>query len=191
MLRFEIRGVSPLLLHNGQLSDPQNEWSRAMKAVTSKKKKTDKDHDEIGRLEFMGGLYVDEDGAPCVPGENIEAMLQSEGAKNKMRKQVQAGVICDGNFPIVYKGPKTAEGLWEQRKEFSLRKSVRNQQNRVIRTRPIFRDWALTFDVDVIEEEINSATIEEFVRAAGRHTGLNDWRPKFGRFVVESVKEVG
>jgi hypothetical protein len=191
MLRFLIRGVSPLLLHNGQLSDPQNEWSKAMKVITGKKKKTDKDMDELARLEFMGGLYVDDNGVPCVPGENIEAMLQAEGAKNRMKRQVQSGVISDGNWPIIYDGPKTAEGLWEKRKEFALRKSVRNQQNRVMRVRPIFRAWALEFDVDVIEEEINAAQIKEFMPAAGRHTGLNDWRPKFGRFMVESVKEVG
>lgn len=190
MVRFHIRGLSPLIQHNGQLADPMNEWTRALSALTSKKKKTDKDREEIGRVEFMGGLYIDEAGHPCIPGENIESMLQVEGRRNKMGRQVQAGIICDGLFPLQYDGPKEPEGLWERRAAFALRKGVRNQMNRVIRTRPIFRDWRLTFDVEVIAEEINAPVVIGFVEAAGRHTGMGDWRPRFGRFVVEKAEEV-
>lgn len=190
MLRTTIRGVCPLILHNGQLADPQNEWSREMASFTSKKKKLDSDRDEIGRIEFMGSLYVGDDGAPCLPGENFESMLQAEGARNKIKRQVQCGVICDGNFKLVYDGPQDAEGLWSKRDDFAFRKAARNQRGRVIRVRPIFRAWSVTFDLEVFQEEINKTQVADLIKAAGRHTGLGDWRPKFGRFVVESMKEV-
>lgn len=190
MLRFTIRGLTPFLSHNGQMADPQNEWTRALKTATLKKKKTDRDYDEIARIEFMGGLYVNDKGEPCMPGENIEAMILAEAGRNKMKREVKAGVISDGLFPIIYDGPRNAEKLWLRRKDFAFSKTIRNQMSRVVRTRPIFREWSLVFDVEVIEEVINRSRVEEFVRAAGGVIGLGDWRPKFGRFELESVEEV-
>ena len=76
IVSVRVRGIAPLICHNGQLVDPMNKWVRAIKKLTNKgKKKTDEDIAEIARLEFLGGLYAGEDGAPCVPGENIEAWL--------------------------------------------------------------------------------------------------------------------
>jgi len=71
-LNVEIKGVSPLLLHNGQLADPLNQYTRALKQQTSKRKKTDVDLMEIRRLEWEGGFYRDDQDRPCIPGENIE-----------------------------------------------------------------------------------------------------------------------
>lgn len=34
-LKFQITGVSPLLLHNGQLADPMNKFSQAMKKIST------------------------------------------------------------------------------------------------------------------------------------------------------------
>ena len=66
------------LMHNGQLSDPLNEWTKAKKKITDKKKKTDADHEEVSRLEWMGGLYLF-NGAPCIPREAIKATLLRAG----------------------------------------------------------------------------------------------------------------
>ena len=41
-----------------------NKFAKAMKAITSKRKKTDEDYIELARLEFFGGLYADDQGRP-------------------------------------------------------------------------------------------------------------------------------
>lgn len=53
-LSFRIAGVSPLLMHNGRLVNPADEYARKMKEVSSKRKKTDADYEEMGRLEWFG-----------------------------------------------------------------------------------------------------------------------------------------
>ena len=107
-----IEGIAPLIMHNGQLADPLNEHTQALARLTSKRKKTLDDHREIGRVEWMGGLYLDEDGAPCLPGEVIEAALVSGAKKFKLGKDAKSGLMVAGDVPLKYKGPRDAEGLW-------------------------------------------------------------------------------
>lgn len=68
-LVIDMMGKTPLLTHNSQLSDPLNPWSKKLKSITSKKKKTDADHEEAARIEWKGGLYLD--AGPKGPVGNI------------------------------------------------------------------------------------------------------------------------
>lgn len=179
---YQIKGVSPLLQHNGQLADPLNKWAKEMKKISGKRAKTEADFAELARLEFMGGLYL-HNGEPCLPGELLEAAFV-EGAK-KLRKgqQAKAGIIVDGFASLAYDGPRKPDELWED-ESFRLTAGVRVQRNRVMRTRPIFRDWSVQVDVDFMPDVLNKTDIDEIVAACGRVVGLGDWRPRFGRFDV-------
>jgi hypothetical protein len=57
-LEISIRGVSPLLMHNGQTADPLNTFSKQLKAVSGKRKKTEEDYAEMSRIEWHAALYV-------------------------------------------------------------------------------------------------------------------------------------
>lgn len=107
-----IRGVSPLIMHNGQLADPLNEHTQALARLTSKRKKTLDDHREIGRVEWMGGLYLDEKLRPCLPGEVIEGALVSGAKKFKLGKDAKSGIVVAGNFAVIFDGPKDPDKLW-------------------------------------------------------------------------------
>ena len=50
---------SSIIPHNGQTADPRNRFSKAMKLISGKRKKTDSDLDELARLEFLAGLYLE------------------------------------------------------------------------------------------------------------------------------------
>lgn len=181
-----IKGVAPLIMHNGQLADPLNEHARAMKAISGKRKKTDEDHEELARLEWMGSLYLDDDLEPCIPGELIEALIVEGSKKHRSSPQAKSGVICDGNWPLQYEGPRDPAAMWESGK-FKKVAGVRVQKNRVMRCRPLFRSWSLDFTVSYAPDVLNKETVREFVETAGRLVGLCDWRPKHGRFSVESI----
>ena len=186
-LVVRIRGIAPLICHNGQLVDPMNEFVRAIKKLTNKgKKKTDEDIAEIARLEFLGGLYVGDDGAPCVPGENIEAMLIEAARKTRQGKDATAGVLSDGNWPIIYDGPKEPKNLWENT---AFRKvcGARIGQSKVLRCRPMFRRWELEFQVGYMPDVLNLESLKEWIATAGRLIGLCDWKPKYGRFEIVSI----
>lgn len=179
-LRFRITGVAPLVQHNGRLANPLDPIAKQMKRVSGKRQKTDADFEELARLEFLGGLYLS-DGAPCIPGELIEATLVEAARKAKRGQQAKAGVLSVGNFPLEYEGPKTPDELWADER-FRLVVGVKVQRNKVMRTRPIFRDWAAEISVDFMPDQLNRSEVEEMVRTAGQIIGIGDWRPKFGRF---------
>lgn len=153
--------------------------------MSGKRGKTDADFEELARLEFLGSLYLS-DGKPCIPGEVIEAALVEAARKQKKSQQAKAGILSVGNFPIEYDGPRVANKLWAEER-FRLTVGVRVQRNKVMRTRPIFRDWSSEISVDFMPGQLNRSEVEEMVRTAGAVVGIGDWRPKFGRFTAGAI----
>jgi len=193
-VKFRLKGVAPTLMHNGQTSDPLNHYAKEMKKLTSKKTKTDENHMQIAKLEWFAALYVDDKERPVWPGENIESMLIAAAKKTKCGQQARAGLFVDGNFPVIYDGPKKVDRLWDHKpfdkNPFVSRESVVVNRNRVMRTRPIFHDWEIEFTVHYLPDILTGDQIVEFVNTAGLVIGLSDWRPKYGRFVVTKVEHI-
>ena len=178
-----IKGLTPTCMHNGQLADPLNKWSKMIKELTAKgKKKTDADIAEIQRLEWFGGLYV-EDGAIGWPSDNIEAMIRSAAKMSKQGKDVQRGLLCEGFSRLDYDGPKDLDALFADDR-FRMVNSVRVGQSRVIRTRPQFPVWSLSFEILYLEDQLNLKDVRSFLDTAGMYVALSDRRPKFGKFEV-------
>jgi hypothetical protein len=183
---LKITGTSPLIVHNGQLADPLNKISKAMKAVTGKRKKVDADYEEMARLEFLGGLYL-KDQRPIIPGVALEAMMINAAKKQRKGGDFKSGILIDDNPFIEYDGPTKPDDLWADER-FRIVAGVKVGTSRVMRTRPMFSDWSLQFTVNFIEELINKRDIMEVAHIAGWQIGLCEWRPKFGRFTAQAVE---
>lgn len=183
-INIEMTGTAPLLQHNIRLADSLDPIARSMKAVSGKRKKTDDDHEELARLEFAGGLYINELG-PFVPGENIEKSFIEGGRITKQGKNVErALLITDNEVPLLYKGPRTVEDLWED-PSFRDRSAVKVGQARVMRTRPKFREWSLSAEAELDTTVLNLSELQEIATSAGRMVGICDYRPRFGRYEVD------
>jgi hypothetical protein len=96
---------------------------------------------------------------------------------------VKAGLYCDGNFPLLYEGPRDLAALWQD-PTFRLTTGVRVQRNRVIRTRPLFPAWGVQCQVTFNDGLLNAQDIIALLHLGGEQIGLCDWRPKFGRYRV-------
>ena len=57
-------------------------------------------------------------------------------------------------------------------------------RSKILRTRPRFDQWEITFNFRYDEEKIDLATITQAMEYAGAYVGLCDSRPKYGKFVV-------
>jgi hypothetical protein len=183
-IQFTISSMAPLLMHNGQLANPLHPISKAMKKITDKRtKKTDTDLEELARLEFTGSLYLNDDQAPVVPGELLEAMMVEAGKAVRLGKQFKAGLLSEGNWPLIYDGPKTQDSLWEDIR-FRDQRGARITTARVIRTRPRFDKWSLKFTLHYLPTVLNEAAVRDALIHAGQLIGLGDYRPRFGRFEV-------
>lgn len=186
-LTVRIRGLVPQLQKNGQTADPMNEHAKAIKAVTAKKKKTDEDYLEIARLEFLSALYLDEKGHPCWPGECLEGMIRSAAKKERRGNDVLTGIFVDGNFPIIYEGPKDPAKLFADPRFRDMRNCGVNGRT-VVRCRPIFRKWELEFVINYDPSVIDRRDLERWLDIGGKFIGLSDFRPKFGRFIVVDLR---
>lgn len=185
-----IQGTAPLLMHSARLSDPLDPATKALKKVSSKRTKTDDDHAAVAEAEFRGGLYLDPDVGPYLPGENIMATLVGGAKLNKLGTKVTRGLLIKSDVnPIAYTGPRTADGLWAD-PNYSHRASVKVGTSRVIRTRPIFREWTVQCDGVIDESQLDISEVATIAENAGAFIGLGDWRPRFGRFTatVEAVR---
>lgn len=174
-------GGSPLVMHNERLADPLDETVRAIAAISKKRNKTEADHAEIGRLEFLGGLYTNGNG-PCLPAWNILRCLQDGARRHKRGVDVPRGI-----YPLVehtdvqYDGPRDPDELWKGG-GFSLRKSVGIQRSRTMRTRPIFAEWQAELQIEVDPRVFDVETLRPIWQDAGTYAGLGEMRPIYGRF---------
>lgn len=185
-----IEGASPLLMHNGQLADPLNEWAKKLKKVTAKRQKTDEDYNEMARLEFLGGLYYDKKDGVYIPGDNIATMVRDGGKLKKRGASVQRGVEClDIHCPLNYQGPRLPDQLWDVR-EFRDIRTIKNGSTggRTPRCRPRFNEWSVSFQLFYDPAVINLDDLRQCIVDAGTAVGLGDYRPgspkggRYGRF---------
>jgi len=185
-IQMKLTGLAPVLMHNGRLANPFDEYAQLMKELTAPKKKTDEQHRQISKVEWEGGLYV-YDGKIGFPADVIWA-TGYEGSKNsKLGEKYKAGVVEEGEFfPLEYEGAKDPKKLFED-KQFVYIKMVRVGRSRVPRTRAIFRQWSVKVGVMVMNEVMNPKDVIKAFEDAGRLKGVGDWRPRFGRFSVEAV----
>lgn len=178
-----IKGISPLIPHNGSLADPDNPFSKELQKYI---KGNAKDPVKAAHIEFLGSLYLDDSGEPCLPVDVIIAGLICGARAHKMGKQAQAGIYdlpSRPTFPLEYPGPRDPEHLYEL-PQFRDRRGVRVKQNRVIRTRPIFRSWSCSFEVEFDPTLISHEQISTSLARCGKAIGICDFRPRFGRFTV-------
>lgn len=185
--RVEIEGIAPLLMHSARLADPLDPATKALAKVTGKRKKTDDDHEEVSRLEFLGSLYISEEFGPFIPGQNLEACLFRGASRTKQGTALKSALLIPQNVnPIIYVGPRSADEMWKD-ESFVHRASVKVGTSRVIRTRPVFVNWQIVFDGELDTEVVDQGSLEGIVDTSGRLVGLGDWRPRFGRFKVNSL----
>jgi hypothetical protein len=62
--------------------------------------------------------------------------------------------------------------------------------SRIMRTRPIFKEWAAIVEVEFEDSVINEEQVDRWVHAAGTQVGLCDWRPRCGRFTAEKIENL-
>lgn len=187
-LKVRLTGASPLLLHNGQTANPLNVYAKQLKAVSSKRNKTEEDFAALAKIEFLAGLYTDSKGAYTLPGHNLEAALLEGARKNKNGRQVQGGAFVVNDPKLTFPGSeKKPEDLWEGQ-EHALMVSVRVQKNRVMRCRPLIpTGWTCVVEMKYDPAILEEPAILQAWETAGLERGIGDWRPKYGRFSVESV----
>ncbi len=184
-LTIRLTGTAPLLMHAGRLADPMDDFSKRLASLTSKRMKTTADHEQIARVEWLGGLWL-ADGRPCVPAEALEATMVQAAKSKRAGSLLRSALTVRDSAPLEYRGPADLDALYADG-AFRHRCGVRIGTRTAIRTRPRFDAWQVTATLTYAPRMIDAETLLEFARHAGDAVGLGDWRPRFGRFRVDDV----
>lgn len=185
MIDFEIQitGTVALLMHNAQLADPLNPYTKKVAEVASKRAKTDEDHAELARREWLGGLYYTPEDGLHVPGQNVERCLLDAARMNRLGKSIERGVFIVGN-PALDIGQVFDPAKMVSDMNYRFTTTIVVAKRRVPRTRPMFRKWSLTASGTLDDSQLDMAELRSIANNAGRLVGLGDWRPRYGRFVA-------
>lgn len=188
-LRITWKGITPLIMHSCKCVNPLHPIAKELKKYTSKKNKTEEDLNIISDLEWKAGAYWDDEIGLYIPGENVEATIQNGAKVNKKGKDIQKYVdVKDLYIPFNYGENLTLDEL-VSKYEYRDTRPMNVQRSKVIRTRPRFDQWNITFTLVYNEDKIDLDTIVNAIEYAGQYVGLCDSRPKYGKFVA-IVEEV-
>jgi hypothetical protein len=178
-------GKAPLLMHNGRLIDPLDTIVKQIHEVSSKTRKTDDDHWEMAKLEWLGGIYYEREVGPFIPAWNLQKSIVEGARLSRDGKKIERGVVFDSVvLPLEYDGPRDPIELFED-KQFVSRMPVRVSSARVMRTRPRFKKWRLKASGQYDGSVLDLADLRRAADMAGAMIGLGDSRPAFGRFTAE------
>jgi len=182
---YTIQGTAPMLMHGERLANPFDDITKAIKAISGKRKKTEDDLLEMAQLEWRGGLYYNKEDGVHVPGYNMLACIINGGKLHKLGTAIKrAAIIQEDAIGVQYDGPKDPEKMFADKRFVDMR-IVKIGTSKIMRCRPSFPlGWKCTFSLIFDENSLQRGDIDRCIESAGLMVGLGDYRPRFGRFKV-------
>jgi hypothetical protein len=187
-----LAGTQPMLMHNVQLGDPDNEYVRDIGRLNALKSKiTDEQRAERDWLKFRGGLYYSDTDGPILPAANAFRSLQQAASLTRNGKDVERGlVMLDEYAPLKYDGPRKPDEMWGGGKsKFVDRRMARVNRAPVVAIRPRFDEWSASFRFDLDDEVMNPDDFAFIAEKAGRLIRIGDYRKFFGGYTVAITEE--
>lgn len=185
-INCEIQGVTPLLLHA---------FSDAAAADATEGQRAAMEGDRgTPREQAEACLYL-HDGKPIMPAPNIFCCLVEAGKFFKTGKRqwtttktslVPSALALDQTFyDLEHKEPWVVDTRPVR---------IPSTGGRILRHRPSFNDWKISFDILLDEASMSPKTCRDLADAAFLKVGLCDFRPSckgfFGRSKITSWKVV-
>ena len=187
-IKVRIEGVSPLMMHNGRLVNPLDPIVKEIKKITGKTKKTDEDHEQIARLEFIGGLYYDSKIGPYIPQNCIWATIRAGARFQKKGPAVERGLmVVDSMNALEYTGPRKSTEMFDAGFADIRNAKPPGSSGQVMRCRPKFDPpWFVNFTLMFDAAQMSSDELRHWVEQAGLLSGLCDGRKiGMGRYTVK------
>lgn len=188
---IKITGTSPLIMNSGRLINPLEPATKELANAYGefKRDKTDESFLALAQAEFIGSLYFIDGIGPVWPSDNLRSCLRNGGKKKKkvgsrasLANSVASAVLFTStDNPLWYgkNGPRTIEELWAD-ENHRLIKACGVQRAKVMRTRPVFREWEFEAEGVLDTEVIDLVDFQAVADIAGKLIGLGNWRPELG-----------
>lgn len=197
---IHLKSMSPLVMNCDTLANPLHPTSKKLKEITNLKKKQDEHYLAIARLQWEASLYYDEEIGIYLSSKMITGCFRASARKEKMGPLMKAVIIdCIPGTPLLPYEGMTPVKLWtitnkkdEQIHVFT--EAVNVQRAKTMRTRPIFHNWEVKFNILLNTEILSEIELKRIIERAGFEYGLGELRPQLatgicGRFKLENMEE--
>lgn len=178
LIAVEIQGITPLLMNRFPMVGAED---------SSKKRTGFPDW----KAEAETALYKDEQGIIYEPASHIEGTLKEVGKTLKIpgRRGATYAKLIGSAISV------EPDAIPHKIQEYEIdSRPVVVQRSRVVRYRPIFKQWELAFEIIIQDEQIPVEVIKQTLDHAGLYVGIGDFRPgrggKFGKFITTKFKEL-
>lgn len=185
-ITVRIVGTSPLLMQAETLANPLHELTKAHKAVSGKRKKSEEDYLWLMESEWRASMYYADDIGPYLPSLNIEACIAEAGKIRRLGKTIkQAVMVTTDRARLEYEGPRKMDKMWAAGSKFADVRGVSVSGKKIQRCRPVFLEWSTEFDVQFMDDVLDRSDLVHTIEEAGRRIGIGTYRPRFGRFEAQ------
>lgn len=171
-VNVKIEGKFPLLVNRFH-EDAQHD---ATSGVHARKEALSPFEDATNRL-------YQQDGVPYWPGENLRQCLIAASSRTKIGRRSASSDMAAALYVDPFAIP--IDGAWEVDARPVVIPATRG---RIVRYRPIFKDWRLSFQLQVDTDLVDLGTVRHIMDDAGNYVGIGDFRPQkkgpHGRFQV-------
>ena len=189
-LKFKIIGTQPLMLNNNQTVNPFNEYAKKMKALTSKRKKTEDDMVALYGLQFESSLYLARDNKTyIIPSDHFWKSVCPAAKEFKLGKKFEQSFQifddCILEFPEKHMSPSE---LYDEGSHVDVRVGTIMGRSKVPVCRAIFNEWSTEVTCHFDESQIEEPDIIKMFEIAGLRYGVGTYRKRFGKFVTKLTK---
>lgn len=193
-ITFKIEGTMPLMLNNPQTVNPFNEYTKALKEITAKRKKTDEDTFEIFHLKFLASIYQNSKGAYIIPCDSFKKSLECAAKEVKLGKKFEQSVQIFQDAVIDFAdNNKTPEELWNggSSQYVDIREGGVRGVGGAVKIpvcRFIIPEWSTQIEVHYDETQVDEKDILTAIDASGQRHGVGTYRKKYGKFIATKIK---
>ena len=189
-IKFRITGTCPLMLNNPQTVNPMNVYAKEIKALTSKRSKTDEDQNEIFHLKFLASCYYNDKGQYILPANMIAKSFEAGAKENKLGAKFQRSVFLNEDCLLKFKDNGCSpEELWQNHSETYVDiRPVGVQKSKIVTARMIVPEWSLEGELEFDETQLNKSEVWLALTNAGLRYGIGTYRQCYGRYKIEEIK---
>lgn len=183
-----------MIQHSDRLIDPMDPLTIRKSELTGMKAKTPEVFRSIMEIEIEGAAYFEDDIGVFLPGDNLRKSFIEGARLLKQGKSIERGLfVVEPRLKMKYSKADATLDQLKSDPHFRFARSVVQARNRIIRARPIFRDWSceatVQYDPTIIKSDEQALKL---FNTAGRYVGVGDWRMgkggRYGSYEVSIVR---
>ena len=172
-IHVTVEGIAPLIINRFHEEAAED----ATSGIHARKERLSPEEDAASRL------YPQNGNGSTIPAENLRQSIIGASSRTKIGRRSATTDVAAAIYLFPEMLPLTGDWHIDSRAVV-----IPATRGRILRHRPMFNEWSISFNLQVNTDLIDLQTVKKIVEDAGALVGLGDFRPArkgpYGRFSV-------